>query len=60
MKKIKNNKDVKLSVRISKSERDYAERLMNEKGIKLSKFIREAISDFVNSENQNQRLSLNN
>ena len=60
MKKEKVIKDVKISVRIPRKERDYAEKLMREKGIKLSKFIRQAIADFVNScENQNQRLSLN-
>ena len=56
MKKEKVIKDVKLSVRIPRDERDYAEKLMNEKGIKLSKFIRQAILDFVS---QSERLSLN-
>ncbi len=60
MKKEKKIKDVKLSVRIPRKERDFAEKLMNEKGIKLSKFIRQAISDFVNSQPESQtRLSLN-
>ena len=58
MKKEKVIKDVKISVRIPRKERDYAEKVMKSKKIKLSKFIRQAISDFVNSaENQ---LSLNN
>ena len=59
MKKEKITKDVKLSVRISKTERDFAEKLMNQKGIKLSKFIRQAISDFVKNQPESQ-LSLNN
>lgn len=60
MKKEKILKDVKISVRIPRTERDFAEKVLKSKGIKLSKFIRQAIADFVNScENQNQRLSLN-
>ena len=57
MKKGKITKDVKLSIRINRTERDYAEKILNEKGIKLSKFIREAIFDFV--ENNKSQLSLN-
>ena len=56
MKKEKITKDVKLSIRINRSERDYVEKILKQKGIKLSKFIRQAISDFLNSETQ---LSLN-
>ena len=59
MKKEKVIKDVKLSVRIPRTERDFAEKLMNQKGIKLSKFIRQAISDFVKNQPESQ-LSLNN
>ena len=59
MKKEKITKDVKLSVRISKTERDFAEKLMNKKGIKLSKFVREAIKNFIESQPP-ERLSLNN
>ena len=57
MKKEKITKDVKLSIRINRTERDYAEKILNQKGIKLSKFIREAIFDFV--ENNKSQLSLN-
>ena len=57
MKKGKITKDVKLSIRINRTERDYAEKILNQKGIKLSKFIREAIFDFV--ENNKSQLSLN-
>jgi hypothetical protein len=58
MKKEKILKDVKISVRIPRTERDYAEKVLARKGIKLSKFIRQSISDFLSAENQNQ-LSLN-
>ena len=60
MKKEKVIKDVKLSVRIPRTERDFAEKILNVKGIKLSKFVRQAISDFVKNQPESQtRLSLN-
>ncbi len=60
MKKEKITKDVKLSVRINRAERDFAEKILNGKGIKLSKFVRQAISDFVKNQPESQtRLSLN-
>ena len=60
MKKEKVIKDVKLSVRIPRTERDFAEKILNGKGIKLSKFVRQAISDFVKNQPESQtRLSLN-
>ena len=58
MKKEKITKDVKLSVRINRAERDFAEKILNGKGIKLSKFVRQAISDFVKNQPESQ-LSLN-
>ena len=62
MKKEKVIKDVKLSVRIPRTERDFAEKLMNKKGIKLSKFIRQAIKNFIESQppEPETQLSLNN
>ena len=60
MKKEKITKDVKLSVRIPRQERDFAEKLMRKKGIKLSKFVRQAIKNFIESQPESQtRLSLN-
>ena len=58
MKKEKSTKDVKLSVRINRAERDFAEKILNKKGIKLSKFIRESIKNFIESQPP-ERLSLN-
>jgi hypothetical protein len=59
MKKEKVIKDVKISVRISRTERDFAEKVLKSKGIKLSKFIRQALFDFIENQPESQnRLSL--
>ena len=62
MKKEKITKDVKLSIRITKKDRDFAEKLMRKKGIKISKFIRQSILDFIESQppEPETQLSLNN
>ena len=47
MKKEKITKDVKISVRIQRQERDFAEKLLKAKSIKLSEFIRQSLYDFI-------------
>lgn len=47
MKKEKITKDVKISVRIGRQERDFAKKVLKGKSIELSEFIRQSLYDFV-------------